>query len=98
MLNYKKEVWEGWTVQDFIDSLQTEIAMIMGGSSYLKPFKSKGELEAYIISNQPYYKKPIPEVIEYFAYKYWLDQDDFLPTFEVEKRAFGHFWSGFAHF
>ena len=52
MLNYKKEVWEGWTVQDFIDSLQTEIAMIMGGSSYLKPFKSKEELEAYIISNQ----------------------------------------------
>lgn len=73
MLNYKKEVWEGWTVQDFIDSLQTEIAMIMGGSSYLKPFKSKGELEVYIISNQPYYKKPIPEVIEYFAYKYGLN-------------------------
>ena len=48
MLNYKKEVWEGWTVQDFIDSLQTEIAMIMGGSSYLKPFNSKEELEERI--------------------------------------------------
>ncbi len=68
MLNYKKEVWEGWTVQDFIDSLQTEITMIMGGGSYIKPFKSKGELEAYIISNQP-----LPEVIEYFAYKYGLN-------------------------
>ncbi len=73
MLNYKKEVWEGWTVQDFIDSLQTEITMIMGGSSYMKPFKSKEELKAYIVSNQPYYKKPIPEVIEYFAYKYGLN-------------------------
>lgn len=28
---------------------------------------------AYAISNQPHYKKPIPEVIEYFAYKYGLD-------------------------
>ena len=45
MLNYKKEVWEGWTVQDFIDSLQTEIAMIMGGSSYLKPLKARENLK-----------------------------------------------------
>ena len=73
ILNYKKEVWEGWTVQDFIDSLQTEVVMIMGGSSYVKPFKNKEELKAYIISNQPYYKKTIPEVIEYFACKYGLN-------------------------
>lgn len=73
MLNYKKEICEGWTVQDFIDSLQTEIAIVMGGGSYIRPFKSRDELAAYIISNQPYYKKPIPEVIEHFACKYGLN-------------------------
>lgn len=73
MLNLKKEIWEGWTVKDFIDSFQSQIAMIMGGSSYVKPFKSKCELEAYLISNQPYYKKSIQEVIEYFAEKYGLN-------------------------
>lgn len=73
-IDYGREVWEGWTVKDFIDSLQTEIAMIMGGVSYIKPFKSKDELEAYIVSNQPYYKIKIPEVIEYFACKYGLNR------------------------
>lgn len=73
MLDLNKEIWEGWSVQDFINSLETEIAMIMSGEDYRRPFKSRGELQAYIIYNQPYYKKPIPEVIDYFAGKYGLE-------------------------
>ena len=72
MIDFDKEIWEGWTVKDFIDYFETEIAMIMGGCSYIKPFIDKAHLQLYIISNQPYYKKAIPEVIDYFVDKYGL--------------------------
>ena len=73
MLNYDREVCEGWTPRDFINAMKVEIATIMAGGSIHKPFKSKLELEVYLISNQPYYKKKIPEVIEYFSNKYGLN-------------------------
>lgn len=68
--NMDKEIWEGWTVKDFIESLQPEIEMIMKNQSWKKPFKNIKELTEYCISNQPYYKKRVPEVIRYFAQKY----------------------------
>lgn len=73
MINYKKEIWEGWTVHHFIDFLQPQIDIIMCGNSYIKPFKNKAELKEYIINNQPYYKKPIPEVIKHFTRRYGLN-------------------------
>ena len=65
-----KEIWEGWTVLDFIEALKPEIDLIMTENSWKKPFKSKKELTAWCADNQPYYKFVIPEVIKYFSILY----------------------------
>lgn len=64
-----KHVWEGWTVQNFIDELEPMFNMIMRGQSWQKPFKTKEELKAWCKDNQPYYKKHIPEVYKHFLAK-----------------------------
>ena len=64
--------WEGWTAQDFIDALAPQVEIIMTGQSWQKPFASKAELKAWCADNQPYYKKPIPEVYNHFAKIYNL--------------------------
>lgn len=68
----QREVWEGWTVQDFIDDLTPQLDRIMRGESWTKPFKSKAELAKYTRENQPYYKKTIPALNNYFAKRYGL--------------------------
>jgi len=65
-------IWEGWTVQDFIDELSDQIGMIMCGESWREPFETKAELINYTKESQPYYKKSIPEVNAYFAKRYGL--------------------------
>lgn len=57
MGNLQRDVWEGWTPQDFINELSSEISMIMTGGSWRKPFQSKQEMTDYIKDHQPYYKK-----------------------------------------
>ena len=37
-INFNKHIWEGWTVQKFIDELELMFDMIMGGDSWQKPF------------------------------------------------------------
>lgn len=69
-VNLNKEIWEGWTVQDFIDELEPSLDAIMSGRSYIKPFKTKSELTSWCTDNQPYYKKAISDVSAYFAQKY----------------------------
>jgi len=54
-----RHVWEGWTVQDFINELDIPF-------SYQKKFKTKEDLKRWCRDNQPYYKKNIPEVVEYY--------------------------------
>lgn len=71
-----KEIWEGWTPRDFIESLAPEIAMIMTGASWILPFKTAKEMTDYIKKNQPYYKKSIPEVNSYFIHLYGLEDTD----------------------
>jgi hypothetical protein len=61
-----KHIWEGWTVQDFIDELEPQFDMIMNGQSWKQPFKDEKELKTWCMENQPYYKKHIPEVFNYF--------------------------------
>jgi hypothetical protein len=61
-----KHIWEGWTVQDFINELAPMFEMIMRGQSWMKPFKSKDEVKKWCMENQPYYKKYIKEVVDYF--------------------------------
>ena len=69
MENLNKHIWEGWTVQDFINALEPMFTMIMRGHSWQEPFTSKEELKKWCMSNQPYYKKHIPEVVNYFYSK-----------------------------
>lgn len=72
MRNPNREVWEGWTVKNFIDDISWQLDSIMRGESYIRPFMTKKDLVAFICDVQPYYKKPIPEVNEYFAKRYNL--------------------------
>ena len=71
-MDYLKHIWEGWTVQNFIDALVPQADMIMAGQSWRKPFRSRAELEAWCADNQPYYKNPISEVVSFFAERYGI--------------------------
>lgn len=71
-INFEKHIWEGWTVKDFIEDLEPTLDRIMQGNSWIKPIKNKTELKNWCIENQPYYKKYIPEVANYFSNKYKL--------------------------
>jgi hypothetical protein len=68
-MNNNRHIWEGWTVQDFIDELEPMFNMIMRNQSWKKPFQTKEELKEWCKSNQPYYKKHVPEVYSYFRKK-----------------------------
>jgi len=70
MIDMSKHIWEGWTVEDFIEELKPSFDMIMQGRSWQKPFNTKAEVKAWCMDNQPYYKKHIPEVVAYFCNKY----------------------------
>ena len=71
-IDFNRHIWEGWRVIDFINELDYSVKLIMGGQSHVKPFQTKEELVKWVTENQPYYKKRIPEVIEYFANQYNL--------------------------
>jgi hypothetical protein len=43
--------------------------MIINSQSWKKPFQTKEELKEWCKSNQPYYKKHVPEVYNYFRKK-----------------------------
>lgn len=62
-MNNNKHLWEGWTVQNFIDEL--DIIFPFAKNS----LKTKEEVKKWCKSNQPYYKKNIPEVNKYFCNK-----------------------------
>ena len=66
----EKHIWEGWTVQDFVDELEPSIKRMMENNSYIKKFENKKQLKEWCIDNQPYYKKYIPEVVNYLTEKY----------------------------
>ena len=70
MNDLNRHIWEGWTVQDFIDQLEPNLDIIQNGNSWQKPFVDKTKLKQWCMDNQPYYKKYIPEVVNYLAKKY----------------------------
>ena len=65
-VNMNKHIWEGWTVGSFIDDLEPQFDMINRGQSWQKPFATREEVKRWAMDNQPYYKKYIPEVVDYF--------------------------------
>ena len=68
-INLDKHVWEGWTVGTFINDLEPMFNMIMSGRSWQKPFTTKEEVKKWCMDNQSYYKKHIPDVVNYFVAK-----------------------------
>ena len=65
-------IYEGWRVIDFIEDLEPLVAQVMDGKSYINPIKTKKEMREFLKDNQPYYKKSIPKVNNYFIKKYNL--------------------------
>jgi len=65
-IDFNKHIWEGWTVQSFINELEPTFDLIMQNRSWQKPFKTKEEIKEWCTNNQPCYKKYIPEVVNYF--------------------------------
>jgi len=68
-VNFDKHIWEGWTVRDFVDSLEPSFDAIMSGKSWKAPFTTKEQIKIWCMENQPYYKKYIPDVVNYFLEK-----------------------------
>ena len=73
-IDLNKEIYEGWTVRDFIADLEPFLNMIMRGQSCYSVIKSKEELKKWCMDNQPYYKRYIPDVVNYFAMKYRINK------------------------
>lgn len=67
---YNKIIYEGWSIQDFIDSLSDLVQIAISGESHFKTIQTKKELKEFCKDHQPYYKKHIPEVVNHFANKY----------------------------
>lgn len=74
MADLDKHIWEGWRVRDFINELEPQLEIIQSTNSWTseKGIKTKAELKEWCKDNQPYYKKHIPGVVNYFAKKYNL--------------------------
>jgi hypothetical protein len=70
IINSNKHIWEGWTVQDFINELEDLVQIAVVGKGYFKTIQTKQQLKEFCMNNQPYYKRYIPEVVKYFANKY----------------------------
>ncbi len=60
-MNLDKHIWEGWTVGAFIEELEVIFRF--------QNFRTKEEVKAWCKDNQPYYKKHIPDVANYFIKK-----------------------------
>ena len=65
-MNRDKHIYEGWTVGDFIDDIEVTFNYRSKHSNF---WKSKEDLKKWVASEQPYYKKHIPEVYNYFLQK-----------------------------
>lgn len=66
--NPNRHVWEGWTVEDFVEDL-----IPMTGYHFIS-LKDEKEVKQWCNDSQPYYKKRIPEVQKYFV-KLWKYQN-----------------------
>lgn len=60
-MSKNRHIWEGWTVQDFIDELEVTFPY--------QTFHTFEDVKEWCKSEQPYYKKHIPEVYKHFVQK-----------------------------
>ena len=61
IMDNNRHIWEGWTVQDFINDLEVTFSF--------QTFTDKKSVKEWCKSEQPYYKKHIPEVYNHFVKK-----------------------------
>ena len=66
-INLNKHVWEGWTVGDFINELELSFNLNQKNNTF--KLKNRDEVKKWCMDNQPYYKKYIKEVVDYFTTK-----------------------------
>lgn len=59
-----RDIYEGWTPRDFINELEPQFKYAVDR------FNSKDDVKEWCMSNQPYYKKYVPEVVSYFVKKW----------------------------
>ena len=55
-----------------MDDLAPLVGLIMSDRASTRPFETKEALKEWLVDNQPYYRKPIAKVTNYFAKKYDL--------------------------
>ena len=67
-MNRDKHIWEGWTVGDFVDDVEPVFNWTLKQYGK-KHWGNKANLKKWVKDEQPYYKKHIPEVYEYFLTK-----------------------------
>lgn len=72
-----KHIWEGWRVIDFINELEPTLDELYRqhlddpyNRYCTEPFASKSAMREWCKDNQPYYKKRILRVANYFIQKY----------------------------
>ena len=65
-----KVIYEGWTAQDFINVLEPQLDMIQNGQSWMNTMSTRLEIKNWCMDNQPYYKKYIKKVVDYFCKRY----------------------------
>lgn len=74
-IDLDKHIWEGWRVGDFINELQPMLDQMYENHKWYnygsdEPFMTKEQIREWCKDNQPYYKKRIPEVANYFIKRY----------------------------
>ena len=68
-INMDKVIHER-TVKDYIADIEPTLKMVQNGRSWMKPIETRKELKRFCINLQSYYKRYIPEVVNYLAQKY----------------------------
>lgn len=71
-IDLDKHIWEGWTVGDFINEL--EMFYNLQKDILHERWSSKNDVKKWCMDNQPYYKKHIPEIVDYF-YNKWINEN-----------------------
>jgi hypothetical protein len=66
--NLNRHIWEGWTVGNFIEEINPNFDWIVKQYG-VKHWINNSGLKEWIKQEQPYYKKHIPEVYNYFLNK-----------------------------
>ena len=76
IVNFKKEIWEGWTIGDIIKENQSDLDMVASGCGIGRPFRTRADIKTYLKENlMPAGCRKtavVNELVKYFAPRYGL--------------------------